>query len=265
MLKVRSGATFFWARDDSFPYDPYIEDLLSQMYSLVKEKNGISKIHIGLNRRPTTKDKIYDYIWVGESVEDPKDMLMTIPYEPYVIPCPDYKCITDDNCEDFYAQTLPFMQFPLGLDGRPLTDKKIGVPGVEYIENYLTDFYVKAGEWHRQHPDGPHVYSEWSSIPDNIRNRELWARYLKLYKPMVEENNICHLNVRESTLVKGEMPEDVYMSLFTGVRQYICISNLGNKEEKLVLDGLWQDCETGERLNEITLVPKRVRFIKKAK
>ena len=61
------------------------------------------------------------------------------------------------------------------------------------------------------------------------------------------------------------MPEDVYMSLFTGVRQYICMSNLGNKEEKLVLDGLWQDCETGERLNEITLVPKRVRFIKKAK
>ena len=44
---------------------------------------------------------------------------------------------------------------------------------------------------------------------------------------MVEENNICHLNVTESTLVKGEMPENVYMSLFTGVEQYICISNLG--------------------------------------
>ena len=250
-------------RDDSFPYNPYIEDLLSEMYSLIKERNGIAKLHVGWNVRPTTKDKIYDYLWVGESVTDSKSMLMTASYEPYILPCPDYKCITDNNCEEFYAQTLPFMQFPLGLDGRPLTEKKINVEGVDYLDDSLKDFYVKAGEWHKEHPDGPHVYSEWSSIPDNVHNRELWEKYLKLYKPMVEENNICHLNVTESTLVKGEMPENVYMSLFTGVEQYICISNLGKNTVIVPFTEKWQDCETGEILTEINLTPDRVRFMKK--
>lgn len=248
--------------DDSFPYDPYIEDLLCQIYSMTKERGGITKIHIGWNQRPTTKDKVYDYLWVGESVKDPKTMLMTIPYEPYVIPCQDYKFVTDENCADFYAQTLPFMQFPLRLDGRPLTEDKVNVPGVDYFDDTLTDFFKKAGEWNRTHPEGPYVYSEWSSIPDNVANRELWAKYLKLYKPMVEENNIVHLNVTESTLTEEKLPEDVYMSLFTGVEQYICISNLGEKEQKVAFNNKWQDCESGELMTEITLAPKRVRFIR---
>ena len=77
-------------RDDSLPYDPYIEDLLSQIYAMIKEKGGISKIHIGWNVRPGTKDKISYYLWVGASVKEPDSMLMTVPYEPYVVPCPDY-------------------------------------------------------------------------------------------------------------------------------------------------------------------------------
>ncbi len=248
--------------DDSFPYDPYIEDLLAQIYSMVKERGGISKIHIGWNQRPTTKDKVYDYLWVGESVTDPKSMLMTIPYEPYVIPCQDYKTVTDENCADFYAQTLPFMQFPLRVDGRPLTEDKVNAPGVEYLPNSLTEFFANVGEWHKAHPDGPYVYSEWSSIPDNIKNRELWAKYLKLYKPMVEENNIVHLNVLDSTLTKEKLPKDVYFSLFTGVEQYICISNIGETEQKVAFNDKWQDCESGEIMTEITLAPNKVRFIK---
>ena len=190
-------------------------------------------------------------------------MLMTVPYEPYVVPCPDYKCVTDENYEEFYAQTLPFMQFPLGLDGRPLTADKVNAPGVEYVQDSLTDFYRQVGAWHDAHPNGPFVYSEWSSIPDNVKNRERWAQYLKLYLPMVEENNICHLNVRESTLIKGKMPEQVYMSLFTGVEQYLCMSNLGAQEEKIVFDGFWQDCESGIAAPQAILQPGRLRFFKK--
>ena len=50
-------------------YDPYIEDLLVRMYSVVKnEYHGIVKLHIGELQLPVSNEKIYDYLWVGESI-----------------------------------------------------------------------------------------------------------------------------------------------------------------------------------------------------
>ena len=118
-------------------------------------------------------------------------------------------------------------------------------------------------EYTKGHPDGPYMYSEWSSIPDNVEFRERWFYYFDLYKPMVEENNICHIDISESSLIKGTLSKDVCMSLFTGVEQYICISNLGNCAETIVFNDIWQDRETGECMKEITLPVQRVKFFRR--
>lgn len=250
-------------RDDQLPYDPYAEDMLSRAYDLCHRRGGVMKMHVAFNRRITSTEKLYDYLWVGEGIDDPSSMLMTVPYEPYIVPCPDYKCVTDENFEEFFAQSLPFLQFPLRLDGRPLSPAKMNAPGVEYAPDPLTDFYRDVAEYTAKHPDGPYVYSEWSAIPDNVQLRSRWEEYLRLYLPMVEEGNLCHLNVTESTLVKGPMPQGVYMSLFTGCRQYLCMTNLGDAPRTLQLDGMWKDCESGVVAPAVTLQPKRVRFLER--
>ncbi len=257
---IENGVKF---REDHLPYDPYAEDMLSRAYDLCHKRGGVMKMHIAGNRRITSSEKLYDYLWVGEGIEDPSTMLMTVPYEPYIVPCPDYKCVTDENFEDFFAQSLPFMQFPLRLDGRPLTDAKVKAPGIEYAPNPLTDFYRDVAKYVEKHPDGPYVYSEWSAIPDNVQLRKRWAEYLKLYLPLVEEDNICHQNITETTLVKGLIPENVYMSLFSGCRQFLCVSNLGNAPQALALEDVWKDCESGVSGSEFLLQPRRVRFLER--
>ena len=79
-------------------YDPYIEDLLVLMYSVVKnEYHGIVKLHIGELQLPVSNEKIYDYLWVGESCKTSEELLRTVQYSPYVIPCPDYKFTIETN------------------------------------------------------------------------------------------------------------------------------------------------------------------------
>ena len=52
-------------------YDPYIEDLLVRMYSMIKnEYGGIVKLHIGEIQLPVTNEKIYDYLWVGRELQN---------------------------------------------------------------------------------------------------------------------------------------------------------------------------------------------------
>lgn len=250
-------------RDDRLPYDPYAEDLVARLYGLCHERSGVLKLHIGKNRRFTSSEKLYDYLWVGENVKETSAMLMTAAYEPYVVPCPDYKWITEDDFEVYFARSLPFLQFPLRLDGRPMNDAKVKAPGVIYTEGPLFENYRRIGEYAAKHPEGPHVYSGWSPIPDNVNMRNRWAEYLKLYLPLVEDGNICHMDIKESALVKGALPQGVYMSLFTGCKQYLCVANLSETVQMLALEDLWMNCESGMTASNFALQPQRVCFLEK--
>lgn len=247
------------------PYEPCAEDMLARLYSLVNGKGKIMKLHYSRSDRPTVKDKVYDYLWVGEAISDINKLRKTVSYDPYIVPCPDFNVLEDSSqFEIFYAQFLPLMQFPLRADGRPYDAMaKISVPDVEYAETYVTQHCRNMAKFISEHPNGPHMYSEWSSIPDNEEYRERWFYYLNLYKPMVEENNVCYLDIKDSTLTKKTPSDNICMSLFTGVEQYICISNLGKYDETVAFNDRWEDCETGEPLTELVLSPNRVRFLKK--
>lgn len=90
-------------------YDPYIEDLLVRMYSVVKnEYHGIVKLHIGELQLPVSNEKIYDYLWVGESCKTSEELLRTVQYSPYVIPCPDYKFTNETNGDIYFRAHCRF-------------------------------------------------------------------------------------------------------------------------------------------------------------
>ena len=244
-------------------YDPYEEDFYARMYSFVKERGGIMKMHYSNNCRPASEEKLYDYLWVGEGVSDVDSMLETIGFDPYLVPCPDLRWAKDEDVKKLFAQTIPFLQFPIRPDGRPYEPLKMISEPISYNTGTMYRAYQKMQEYIDAHPNGPHIYSDWSGIPDNEEYRAAWFRYLELYRPMVEENTLCHMNVTESTITKGKLPERVYMSLFTGNEQYLCLSNLADKVQTVDLCEPWLDRESGSPVQRVTLPSGALAFLKR--
>ena len=246
--------------------DPYIEDTLARIYSAVKERGGIVTVHQGLCISPRANAKIYDYLWVGESITDIKELRRAATFDPYVVPCPDFRFLKG-SADAFFAKTIPFMQFELRLDGRPATGECSCVPGIEYYNNPINreqEWFEKIKEWHDAHPDGPHVYSSWSAIPDDVAHRDLWKEYLALYRPMVEENSHVFIDINENQILCGKKPADVIMSLFVNSECYLVLSNIGEKPETVTLAEDWIDRQSGKTVREIALAPDTLCFLVKA-
>ena len=245
-------------------YDSALDELLLRIYGLVKSRGGIVKIHEGKCLAPATTGKAYDYLWVGEGVKGLSSMPATARFEPYVVPCPDFRFMSERDENAFYSNAITFMQFVLRVDGRPITGERADVPGVEYIYNPQNDekkHFDNVKLWYDSHPDGPHVYSEWSSIPDNPKMRERWFDYLALYRPMVTEGSRVYIDVTDSALIHGPVPQGVHLSLFVNDGVYLCISNLGSTERTVSLAGEWKCRITGEKARQITLGAGEIRFL----
>ena len=250
---------------DNMEYDPLLEDLLVRFYSLVKEKGGIMKIHQNCSFCPPAKDKVYDYLWVGEAVDSTESLMKTAAFNPYVIVAPDYSFIDKNDSEKIFAQALPFLQFLLRPDGRPVTGiERISVPGIDYIKSSDDEkgFFELVVDYNKTHPNGPYVYSEWSAIPDDPKQREKWAEYLKMYKPMVKENSVCFVDIEDCRFVHSEKPKDVHISLFINEDKYICMSNLGERMQKIIFCDDWIDMRTEKICREIDIKPNEVYFLK---
>ena len=252
-------------------YDPEAEDLIHCLYEGVKKRGGIYKLHIGQSDRAPVRGKYYDYLWVGECEFDSKDGAGKM-YEPYLVPCPDKPRLTNwfetrFDMDEYFAKTIPFVQFPLLTHGRPTMGRCIDVPGVEQYnttqEDHLYHYFEKVRDWSDNHPNGPYVYSEWSQIPDDVDDYPRWCRYLKLYKPMVCDNTIVHMEIRKSDQILSPIPEHVYISQFTNLDDYLVISNLENTPYTVTLRDKWQNRESLEISQTFTVLPKRMIFLKK--
>ena len=106
-------------------------------------------------------------------------------------------------------------------------------------------FEQEVYEYMQTHPEGPYVYSLWSSIPDDITEFDTWAKYLSLYKPMVTQSSVCYVEVRESEEILSKIPQDVYASLFVNEEMYFAISNLGEEPCEITFKSTWLDREKG--------------------
>ena len=244
------------------PYDPELEDLLGIIYHEIKKRGGVYKIHADRNNTTPCKDKVYDYLWIGENVVK-ESYGIGKDYEPYIVPCQDASSTNAENPDAYYVKTIPFMQFPLLKRGRPAMGSGIhedipydtrsfGHKHRELVEQYM-----------KEHPDGPYVYSHWSSIPDDVEEYPRWCRYFGLYSPMVEENSVAYIELRESEDILSPIPKKVFASMFVGNECYLVVSNLENADYTLALRDEWIDRESGKSGKQFVLPPTSILFLRR--
>ncbi len=222
---------------ESATQDGALGDLLALLYEEVHRRGGIVKAHYGATDRPQTDMKVYDYIWVGETVDSIDSLREAVKnHPPYVVPCLDFSRTEIPKEEEMYLQAIPYMQFPLLLGGRPVTGERAVIPGIHYAEDGK-DFWTMrlraAWKYYQEHPNGPYNYGGWDSIPGRPEARKIHAEWLKVYAPMVEEGTWAWLQVKETQLIHGVLPQDVVASVFANHDIYLVLANYGKVSVKI--------------------------------
>lgn len=248
-------------KDVEVKYDSDFEDMHAQIYSEIKKRGGIYKIHTG-NRNVPSRDKVYDYIWVGEGLKEltPGNGKE---HDGYVVPCLDRHFYTEVSAKTYFAYTIPFLQFPLLKTGRPIKGENTELPNVTYYGGDEQAFYKAVGDYMKEHPEGPYVYSLWSSIPDDPTEFDVWSYYMKLYAPMTTENSIAFCEIRKCDDIVSDIPERVYASMFVNEETYLAVSNLTGDCYTLRLAGLWQNRETGNVSDRFEIMNDSIVFLVK--
>jgi hypothetical protein len=227
--KLPVAADQVLAFNETAENDGALADLLSLIYAETKRRGGVLKVHYGAVSRPRTDFKVYDYIWVGECVENSDALRAAVKnHPPYVVPCLDMSRAKIANEDELYLQSIPYMQFPLLLAGRPFTGERGAVPGVHY-QPEATDFWTRhAGDIRRHyqaHPEGPHAYGWWDSVPGRPEARPTHARWLKQYLPLVEEGTWAYLELADSDFFSAPLPANVVASAFANRDLYLVLAN----------------------------------------
>jgi len=209
-------------------------DLLGLICGEVKRRGGIFKVHHSGASRPRTELKVYDYLWVGEGGRNLDTLREAVKnHPPYVVPCPDMSRAKIENEDELYLQSIPYMQFPLLLAGRPFTGERALIPGIQY-QPEANDFWTRhcraIWRYYRAHPDGPYSYGWWDSVPGRPEARPTHARWLKQYLPVVEEGTWAWLEISESDFFPRPLPENVVASAFANRALYLVLANYGQED-----------------------------------
>jgi hypothetical protein len=215
-------------------YDGAVADLLQLIYAEVTRRGGIYKVHADYANQPQTGGaKVYDYLWVGENVGNADGLREAVKnHPPYVVPCIDMSFAKVESDDEPFLHAIPYMQFPLLQAGRPWTGERGMIPGVNYSPAPVQDDLWKrrcqaAWEYHKAHPNGPHVYGGWDAVPPRAETQATHARWLKRYLPMVEEGTWAWLQIGDSSLFKQPLAKGVVASAFANRNVYLVLANYG--------------------------------------
>lgn len=226
------------AFEETDTHDGAVTDLLALIYAEVKRRGGIVKVHADRDRQPQTDGlKVYDYLWVGENVANADGLREAAKnHQPYVIPCMHLSQAKIDADDDPFLHTIPYLQFPILPGGLPFTGERGAIPGIEYGEPPTlgwSGFCKKVREYHKAHPNGPHVYSGWDPVPPRPESRATHARWLKQYRPLVEEGTWAFLEIGDSDLFAKPLPEDCVASAFANRDLFVVLANYGQSPQQI--------------------------------
>ena len=216
-------------------YDGAVTDLLYLVYSEVKRRGGIYKLHADGSNKPLTGGlKVYDYLWVGEGVRDVDGMREIVKdHPPYVVPCVHGSIAKVEDGNDQYLHSIPYMQFPLLQGGRPLTGERSEIPIPRLPGARERGFYARAWKYYQAHPNGPYVYGGWDTLPPDPETRPSHARWLKQYMPLVEEGTWAYLEIGDSDLFAKPLPSDCVASVFANRELYMVLANYGQSPQRI--------------------------------
>jgi hypothetical protein len=223
----------------AFPETPQVDgavaDLLHLIYSEVKRRGGIYKMHADYANEPLTGGlKVYDYLWVGENVENADGLRKaTKNHTPYVVPCIQGTAAKVESEVDHFLHSIPYMQFPLLQGGRPLTGERgvIPIPRLPGVRE--GGFYEAAWKYYQAHPNGPYIYGGWDPIPPNPEMRPAHARWLKQYMPLVEDGTWAYLEIADSDLFVKPLPTDCVASGFANRELHLVLANYSQTAQQI--------------------------------
>lgn len=216
-------------------HDGALEDLLFLLHSEVKRRGGILKLHQDGLLCPHTA-KLYDYLWVGEGIDNADTLReATKNYDPFVVPCFDMSRLKMDDPNEAYLHTIPYVQFPLLMAGRPFTGERALVPGVKYYPSPWTDRWRSIWKYYQHHPEGPFTYGIWDYFPGRPECREIHARWLKSYSLLVSEGTRAYIQIADATFFRDPLPDSVVASAFAGREFYLVLANYGRGPRTVTL------------------------------
>ena len=93
--------------------------------------------------------------------------------------------------------------------------------------------------------------------------RERWFDYLALYRPMVEEDSLAYLALRDCDAILSPLSQSVCASMFVNEETYLVVSNLADADYSLQLREPWIDRQSGVASNHFTLKKNQIRFLRK--
>ena len=235
------------AFEESTDSDGALADLLALIYSEVKRRGGIYTEHNSGLRCPKTDMKVYDYLIVGEAVERVDQLRQAAKnHPPYVNPILDMSRAKVDSEDEIYVNVIPYMQFPLTMGGRPMTGERAMVEGVKYKDPdkcYWGRHHRAIRKHYLAHPDGPHVYGWWDSVPPRPEARPTYAKWLKRYVPMVEEGTRAYLEITDTNLFAHPLPENVVASAFANRQMNLVLANYNKTSVEVATRDLYFDPE----------------------
>lgn len=215
--------------------DGAVADLLHLIYSEIKRRGGIYKIHADRANVPQTGGlRVYDYLWVGENVDNADGLReATKNHPPYVVPCIQGTSARIEGETEHFLHAIPYMQFPLLQGGRPLTGERAVIPIPRLPGVQEKGFYAKAWQYHQTHPDGPFIYGGWDPIPPNPGMRPAHARWLSHYLPLVEDGTWAYLEITDSDLFAAPLPQNCVASAFSNRELFLVLANFGQSPQEI--------------------------------
>ncbi len=259
------------AFEETPQYDGAVTDLLALLYSEVKRRGGIVKLHADYANQPQTGGlKVYDYLWVGENVGNADGLREAVKnHPPYVVPCIDYSFAKVENDDEPFLHAVPYMQFPVVQAGRPFTGQRAMVPGVAYSPN-PDDLWMRrcreAWKHYQANPNGPNTYGGWDAVPGRAETRPTHARWLKRYLPLVEEGTWAWLEIGQSDLFTASLPKQTVASAFANRHMYLVLANYGRSPVEV---GTAQgyvpiDTPSGPPKNRWNLPPRSLQVLRRS-
>lgn len=233
------------AFEETAEHDAAKEDLCALVYAEVKRRGRIYKFHADFNGRPMFKEHLYDYLWVGECIGDLDKMRAeTKEHPPYVIPHFDCRFGEIKSEDHQFLHTIPYMQFPQLLAGRPFTGERADIPGVQYRDPEVDELrrqWLADWKYFQEHPEGPYIYGPWDHNPARPGVRETHAKWLKLYRAMVEEGSYAYIEISDSDLFTTPLPQNAVASVFVNLETYLVLANYGESEISIETAGNYVD------------------------
>jgi len=255
------------AFEETPQHDGAVADLLHLVYSEVKRRGGIYKMHADRSNQPKTAGlKVYDYLWVGENVTNADGLREgSKNHGPYVVPCIQGTAARIESQREHFLHSIPYMQFPLLQGGRPLTGERAVIPIPRLPGAKEKGFYAKAWEYYQAHPDGPYIYGGWDPIPPNPETRPAHAHWLKHYLPLVEEGTWAYLEVSESDLFAKPLPEECVASVFANRDLHVVLANYSHSPQQVeTADAYVPTDDSSSAPAKLWQLPKRsLRILKK--